>query len=944
MKIELSVYKVLCFTETWLDDGHSSSVYFPSNFEAYRCDRKIQTARRSGGVAILVHNTLKSKSIAFPSTIVIEETCEFLAVEIFIKPHPLIIYVCYMNVFDMEVAMKHYRRIEFVVDSFRNHTVAVIGDFNLHDIVWTRDGDAENVFLPHTLTDLSNNRSIYQLNALDFLEKILSLPMSQLSNFRNDASNVLDLVLVNEPGELTLCKDQHTIIEQSQQDSRHIPYEINVDYSANSSVNVEYVTVYQYARGNYERLVSQLEAINFQHEFKIRDVDSAYEFFLQTMKNVIDQNIPKVTIKKYTNKPKWWTPELQRLKNRRDKLFKRKSGMESIMEYEAAEKSFSELNGRLFDEHNRRTQENIKSNPKEFWKYVKMDGGYDKYPSEMHWDCRVAKSKSEIVDLFADYFESLYVPDDETWDFDDIYAPVDGAEDIQVSLFDIEAAIHSLDWNSGAGPDELKPLVIKMCASTVAWPIWLLYQKSFDVGKIADALKISRIVAVHKRKGHKTNVKNYRVIAIQPVVLKIHEIAVKRKTDEMIQPRLTNSQHGFRNKRSVVTNLLCLSILAHKAFEHSCQLDLFYGDYKAAFDTVWIRLLIVKLARFGIGRKTARWLCQFLIGRTNYVQIGTIKSRVYQSPSGVPPGSVLGPQMFTVYINDVVEVVESAYVLLFADDIKLAKIIYDHTDIIRMQRDIDNVLRWNVENRLHFNEGKCFIFSAYRSETSFIKAEYTMDDHVIERVEEISDLSVLTDRKFHFGHHMEQLTIKCRQIVGCIKHYSNGNFTKETQRILYVAYVRSRLEFASIIWNPAASIYKDDIESIQKQFVIYLLESRRNATSYRLAPYVDRCEQLKLQSLELRRTVADAMLAFDIYKRNVYDDLITSKFVPSTSGYNLRPSTIKLLAEPREFSPNQPIVRLIRLINEYGDIVTDCDNRLAFKKRITEEIDLRMRR
>lgn len=840
--------------------------------------------------------------------------------------------------------MKHYRRIEFVVNSFRNHTVVVIGDFNLHDIVWTRDDDDENVFLPHTLTNLSDNRSIYHVNALDFLEKMLSLPLSQLSNLRNDASNVLDLVFVNKPGKLTLCKDNHTIIEQSQQDSRHIPYEINVDFSANSSVNVEYVTVYQYGRGNYERLVSQLEAINFQHEFRIRDVDSAYEFFLQTMKSVIDQNIPKVTIKKYTNRPKWWTPELQRLKNRRDKLFKRKSGIESIMEYEAAEKSFSELNDRLFDIHNRRTQENIKSNPKEFWKYVKMDGGYDKYPNEMHWDDRVAKSDSEIVNLFADYFESLYVPDDETWDFDDIYAPVDGAEDIQVSLFDIEAAIHSLDWNSGAGPDELKPSVIKMCASTVAWPIWLLYQKSYDVGKIADALKISRIVAVHKRKGNKTNVKNYRVIAIQPVVLKIHEIAVKRKTSEMIQPRLTNSQHGFRNKRSVVTNLLCLSILAHKAFEHSCQLDLFYGDYKAAFNTVWIRLLVIKLARFGIGKKTARWLCQFLIGRTNYVQIGTIKSRVYQSLSGVPPGSVLGPQMFTVFINDVVEVVESAHVLLFADDIKLAKIIYDHIDIIRMQRDIDNVLRWNVENRLYFNNEKCFIFSAYRSETSFIKAEYTMDDHVIERVEEISDLSVLTDRKFHFGHHMEQLTIKCRQIVGCIKHYSNGNFTKETQRILYVAYVRSRLEFASTIWNPAASIYKDDIESIQKQFVIYLLESRRNATSYRLAPYVNRCEQLKLQSLELRRTVADAMLAYDIYKRNVYDDLITSKFVPSTSVYDLRPSTIKLLAEPREFSPNQPIARLIKLINEYGDIVTDCDNRIAFKGRITEEIDLRMRR
>lgn len=135
-----------------------------------------------------------------------------------------------------------------------------------------------------------------------------------------------------------------------------------------------------------------------------------------------------------------------------------------------------------------------------------------------------------------------------------------------------------------------------------------------------------------------------------------------------------------------------------------------------------------------------------------------------------------------------------------------------------------------------------------------------MGAHVIERVEEIRDLGVLTDKRFHFGNHMETMTIKCRQTVGCIKHFSNGNFTKETQRILYMAYVRSRLEFASTIWNPASQIYKDDIESIQKQFIIYLLESRNNASSYRLAPYVDRCKQL--------RRVLKVLVAQEIEKSN----------------------------------------------------------------------------
>lgn len=554
---------------------------------------------------------------------------------------------------------------------------------------------------------------------------------------------------------------------------------------------------------------------------------------------------------------------------------------------------------------------------------------------------RTGKSVEEIVDLFADYFESLYVPDESNWEFDDVYVPIDGAEEISLSLLDIEAAIHSLDWKSGAGPDEIKPLVIKMCASNVAWPIWLLYQKFFDTSKIAAAAKTSRIVPVFKRKGDKTDITNYRVVAIQTTVMKVLDIAVKRKLSEIIQPQLKSAQHGFRYKKSVVTNLLCLSILAHMAFEQSSQLDVFYGDYKAAFDKLVIRLLIIKLSKFGIGKRTAKWIYRFLIGRTNYVQIGNIKSRLFESPSGVPAGSSLGPQLFTVFIDDLVDVVKFAYTLLFADDIKLVTIIREHIDTRRMQRDINNVMEWNAENCLHFNNEKCHIFSAYRNDSAFIEAEYTMGEHVIERVEEVSDLGVLINKRFHPGHHIEQMTIKCRQLVGCIKHYSNGNFTKETQRILYLAYVRSRLEFASTIWNPAAQIYVDDIESIQKQFVIYLLENRANATSYRLAPYENRCKQLKFQSLEARRTVADAVLAFEVFKGHITDDLISSKFVHNVSAYNFRISTSRLLVEPRhssEYLANQPIDRMIRLVNENKLIVMKYNDRNMFKMKIFEEL------
>lgn len=135
-------------------------------------------------------------------------------------------------------------------------SIIVIGDFNLHDVSWTPDDDDDNVFLPHTVMDssMTQNRSKYQVEALDFLDKMMSLPLCQLSNIRNRASNVLDLVFVNTPNEFRLTKDSHTIVEETQQDPSHVPYEISVEFSTATATQTENVTVYQYRRGHYERM------------------------------------------------------------------------------------------------------------------------------------------------------------------------------------------------------------------------------------------------------------------------------------------------------------------------------------------------------------------------------------------------------------------------------------------------------------------------------------------------------------------------------------------------------------------------------------------------------------------------------------------------------------------------------------------------------------------
>lgn len=163
-----------------------------------------------------------------------------------------------------------------------------------------------------------------------------------------------------------------------------------------------------------------------------------------------------------------------------------------------------------------------------------------------------ASTPNEIVELFANYFGSSYAVDDVLWNFDNTVRPLQDLTEINVTLDDIEWAINSLKWKNGAGPGQLSPFVVKMCADAIVWPIWLLFQKIFDEGRIPAALKMPRVVSVHKN-GAKSDVTKYRVAAISSIILKIQEMAMKTKLMTIIEPKCATwiSTKTIRNDKSI---------------------------------------------------------------------------------------------------------------------------------------------------------------------------------------------------------------------------------------------------------------------------------------------------------------------------------------------------------------------------------------------------------
>lgn len=332
-----------------------------------------------------------------------------------------------------------------------------------------------------------------------------------------------------------------------------------------------------------------------------------------------------------------------------------------------------------------------------------------------------ANSPAQIVNLFADHFESTYNRDTQL--SKDLHNIPSGARGIVLSLFDVDMAISKVKPTTSMGPDEIHSTVVNSCADALVFPLWLLFQKSLEHGTLPSTLKTSRVIPLFKE-GDRKDVTNYRIIAIGSIVLKIFESALKDKLFAMVNEKLSNCQHGFRPQRSINTNLINLSMAAHTAMEKGHQLDVFYGDFKSAFDKVSHQMLIDKLGNLDISNNIIKWIYSFLSNRKNYVTIGNVKSRLYESPSGVPAGSILGPLLFLIFIDDIAGVVDHSEMLLFADDIKIFTEVTSSLDAKNLQSDIANLLSWCKSNQLHFNFQKCAVMTISRRNTT-ISENYT---------------------------------------------------------------------------------------------------------------------------------------------------------------------------------------------------------------------------
>lgn len=868
---------IVIVTETWFNSSIIDGCIINDNpFTVFRTDRQVSSPLdRGGGVCILTNNnSISSSLVALPIKYNHLELCV-----IDVQPVNIRLFALYRP----PGSNRSPGLLQYTIDICdcissllpNNQSSIICGDFNFPDIDWHADNCLR--------LDNSSSTGV-------FLSLCIKFGLSQLVNYPTRNDNILDLILTNDPNSISniqvsdpFCLSDHNMVS----------FDI---LSLTKPKPKSDIYIYNFNNADWPGIIAFLSSVNFFNIFSVAtDVNDVFNLFYNVLDYCISVYVPVKCIRSSKSKlskgPRYPIRIRRLLNNKRAAwaLYRRYNSLHTRSNYNKIAASCRK-NIRLFiSSQENKTIDN--GNIGSFYRHAnkklssKSTIGPIRNPNNI-----LITHPSEKANIFQNNFISHFITDNgQGMPFLHVNTnKLPKLESVNFSSVLVFRAINKLKLRSKGGPDGIPPIFYKKCISALSLPLSQLFSISLSSGYVPPVWLKSYVVPIYK-KGDRTDPNNYRPIALTCTMSKLMESVIK---DQLLSHLKSNNlisthQHAFLRNRSTTSNLLQSTYDWLLAINSSQSTDVIYIDFRRAFDSIVFSKLLFKLRCYGVSGVFYDWLFSYLHNRQQCVVLDNCFSSVCEVSSGVPQGSVLGPVLFLIFINDIDSVCNSStQIKIFADDLKL----YSITNIgpsHLLQLTIDKVSVWADVNQLDINIDKCCIFSISNSRIPITNRMYFINGVVLTCSGKVVDLGIEITHNLSFKSHIVSFVSKAYQRLSLL---FRGFVTREFNflRKVFITYIRPLLEYNSVVWSPTEIYLIDLIEKVQRYFT-------RNVPALADLPYSIRLSKLNLQCLELRRLQFDLIYYYKIFHNltPLSADNYFLTYLPPQASRNKSPYLIK---------------------------------------------------
>lgn len=587
---------------------------------------------------------------------------------------------------------------------------------------------------------------------------------------------------------------------------------------------------------NYNTLKVDLINEDWENVYKHQNVDTVAENFIKTLKQNIQKNTKKIKINnRDIIRKQWITPGLVNSINEKNDMYKKllKDPLNETLKrnYKTCKNKLGRLIQREKKEYFASLINNSKNTSKALWDSVNSICNKSKPQTvinQVKSENIVVIDKREICNVFNKYYSEL----GERYANDIIKSSKINNEIFKngnltkntIYLYppneeEIIKEINSLKPKKSPGNDNIRSEVLKQISHEIAGPLTYLVNKCFDTGSFPQCMKIGIIKPLYKT-GDKEELVNYRPISLISNLAKIIEKVLKSRIVNFFNKYniLSNNQYGFREGRSTDDAIQKLTTYIYEALDRKTPSLCIFVDLSKAFDTVCHEKLLEKLKCCGIRGKAHDLITNYLYNRQQYVNIENFASDVRTVTYGVPQGTVLGPLLFTIYINSLLCLNTAGTILSFADDTAVLYKAESWPELKKKaEKDFKLIKRWFQENTLTLNceKTKYLPFTSYSNNLPNM-GPLTIDEFTkIPEAESIKYLGITIDRHLRWDLQVKNVTNKLRGLLPRFK-YLKEFLDINHLKIIYYSLVQTQLSYGIVAWGGVSDCYLQNLTVVQK--------------------------------------------------------------------------------------------------------------------------------